>query len=157
MRLSARLTDALIRPGHCLEAFVGEGEDDGAVVTFCGIARGTAGDGAPVTMLRLDHHPILTELSLQRIGEDAAQRFDVSRLLIVHRCGEIVPNEVIVFVAAAARHRRAAFLAADYLMDRLKTEAVFWKKEVGIDRASWIEPGDQDRAALARWETSCPE
>ena len=157
MRLSARLTDAAIRPGDCLQAFVGEGADDGAVVSFCGVARGTAGDGSPVSTLRLDHHPRLTELSLQRIGAETAQRFDVSRLLIVHRCGEIAPNEVIVFVAAAARHRRAAFLAADYLMDRLKTEAVFWKKEVGIDGANWIEPGDEDRAALARWETSWPE
>jgi molybdopterin synthase catalytic subunit len=93
----------------------------------------------------------MTERSLQDIAEDGAARFDASDILVVHRCGAIAAGEVIVFVAVASAHRRAAFLAADYLMDRLKSDAVFWKKEQGVDGARWIEPTDADRADLARW------
>ena len=75
---------------------------------------------------------------------------------MVHRCGEISPGETIVFVAAAAPHRREAFAAADYLMDRLKTEAAFWKRETGPAGARWIEPLDEDRAARARWKDETP-
>ena len=102
-------------------------------------------------MLRLEHHPRLTQLSLDRIAGEGAERYEISEALVVHRWGAIAPGEAIVFVATAARHRRAAFLAADYLMDRLKSEAVFWKKEEGIDGGRWIEPSDEDKAALARW------
>jgi molybdopterin synthase catalytic subunit len=70
---------------------------------------------------------------------------------VLHRCGAIAPGEPIVFVAAAAAHRRAAFDAVDYLMDRLKTEAVFWKREDAVDGSRWIEPMDCDRADQARW------
>jgi molybdopterin synthase catalytic subunit len=81
----------------------------------------------------------------------SAERFGVEAVRIVHRCGEIAPGEAIVFVAAAAAHRRAAFDAVDYLIDRLKTDALFWKREDGVDASSWIEPTDADRADRARW------
>ena len=71
---------------------------------------------------------------------------------VVHRCGAIAPGEAIVFVAAAAVHRRAAFEAVDYLMDRLKTDALFWKREDGVDGPRWIEPTGGDRADRARWD-----
>lgn len=139
-----------------LAEFLQERPGDGAVVSFVGLARSTAKDGAPVTALRLDWHPVMTERSLRTIAEDGIARFGVSDVLVAHRCGEIAPGEVVVFVAAAAPHRRDAFLAADYLMDRLKTEAAFWKRESGPDGSRWIEPNDNDRADLARWSDPCP-
>ena len=150
--LRAVLADRPIAPGALLERFVAEAEGAGAVVSFCGVARPAGQDGAAVARLRLDHHPRLTLRSMEAITADGAARFDVARLLVVHRCGPIAPGETIVFVAAAARHRRAAFLAADYVMDRLKTDAVFWKKEEGVDGGRWIEPSAADRADRARWE-----
>ncbi len=125
--------------------------DEGGIVSFTGVARPRSRDGAPVARLFLDHHPRLTRQSLEEIARAAAERFSVGKLRIVHRCGMIEPGEPIVFVAAASAHRRAAFEAADYLMDRLKTDAVFWKREDAVDGARWIEPTAADRAERARW------
>ena len=104
-----------------------------------------------VDRLVLDCHPSLTLDSLEEIARDALEKFDVSHIHVVHRSGEIPASEPIVFAGAAAAHRRAAFDAADYLMDRLKTEAVFWKREVGGERSEWIEPTDDDYASRERW------
>ncbi len=93
----------------------------------------------------------MTARSLTALAEAGAARFEVSDVLVVHRGGEITPGETIVFVAVASPHRRQAFFAADYLMDRLKTEAMFWKHESGPDGGRWIEPTEQDRADRARW------
>jgi len=126
--------------------------DDGAVVSFVGIARSAARTGEDVESLFLEHHPVLTSKSLRDIASDAAARFGVSHVHVVHRCGEIRPGEAIVFAGASAPHRRAAFEAADYLMDRLKTEAVFWKREEGPAGSRWIEPTEADYADRGRWE-----
>ncbi|MGZ9098428.1 MAG: molybdenum cofactor biosynthesis protein MoaE [Brevundimonas sp.] len=139
-----------------LAAFLAGRTGDGAVVSFTGLARGVGKDGAVVESLTLDWYPGMTERSMREIAEAAAARFPVGDLVVVHRCGEIRPGETIVFVAAAAAHRRAAFAAADYLMDRLKTEAAFWKRETGPAGVRWIEPVDEDRAALARWKDETP-
>lgn len=133
-----------------LRAFLVGRPGDGAVVTFVGLARDRSRAG-PVTGLYLDHYAGFTERSLEDIAADAGARFEVSDIRVVHRCGEVAPGEAIVFVAVAAPHRRAAFEAADYLMDRLKTEAAFWKREDGPDGSRWIEPTDQDRADRQRW------
>ena len=151
MAVVARLTQEPIATEVELGRFMANVSDAGAVVTFSGVARGSTRDGEPVESLHLDHYPGMTERSLEEIAHDGAARFEVGDMLVIHRCGTIQPGEVIVFVATASSHRRAAFLAADYLMDRLKTEAVFWKKEQGVDAARWIEPTDDDRADLARW------
>lgn len=126
------------------------------MVTFTGLARGIDKDGSIIETLTLDWYPGMTERSMQDIAEAAAARFPVSDLVVVHRCGDIKPGETIVFVAAAAAHRREAFAAADYLMDMLKTEAAFWKRETGPSGTRWIEPVDEDRAALARWKDETP-
>lgn len=152
MALDVRLVAAPLSAPAELEAFLAGRTNDGAVVSFTGVARGAARDGSVVSSLRLDWYPGMTEGSMHHIAEAAAARFPVSDLVVVHRCGDIGPGETIVFVAAAAAHRRAAFEAADYLMDRLKTEAAFWKRETGPAGARWIEPVDEDRAALARWK-----
>jgi molybdopterin synthase catalytic subunit len=125
--------------------------DEGGLVSFVGVARPKTKDGADVESLFLDHHPRLTERSLEEIGQAAAEKFKLDKLAIVHRCGAIAPGEAIVFVAAASRHRRAAFEAADYMMDRLKTDAVFWKREDAAGGSRWIDPTAADRAERARW------
>ena len=129
----------------------------GAVVSFVGIARDRTSTGAEVRRLVLETHPRLTLRSMEEIGAAAAERFDIAAFRIVHRCGAIAPGETIVFVAAASAHRRAAFDAADYMMDRLKTDAVFWKREDSSDGSCWIEPRTDDYAARERWSAACPE
>jgi molybdopterin synthase catalytic subunit len=122
----------------------------GAVATFTGLVRGE-NDGAAVSALELDHHPRLTERTIAAIGADAVARFALQDLAIVHRFGALLPGEAIVFVAAAASHRAAAFDAVDYVMDRLKTEAPFWKREQREDGAHWLEARDSDHQARRRW------
>jgi molybdopterin synthase catalytic subunit len=151
MAACARLADQPFSPEAEFAAFAAALDGAGAVVTFTGVARPRSRDGAPVANLFLEHHPRLTLASLETIAGDAAARFTVDALQIVHRCGNIAPGEPIVFVAAAAAHRRSAFEAADYAMDRLKSEAVFWKREDRSDGSDWIEPTDADARDLARW------
>lgn len=151
----ARLAEAGLDPQAELARFLAQLDGEGAVVSFIGLARPTSRSGSAVELIFLDHHPRLTERSLQEIAGAAAKRFAVGAVSIVHRVGEIAPREPILFVAAAAAHRRAAFEAADYLMDRLKTDAFFWKREDAVDGVRWIEPGEQDRAAGARWDEPC--
>jgi molybdopterin synthase catalytic subunit len=148
MRIQTRLAHEPFAPEQELAGFGAEGA--GAIASFTGLARPTAKDGAPIRSLFLDHHSRLTRRSLDEIAA-SAERFGISAVRIVHRCGEIAPGEAIVFVAAAAAHRRAAFDAVAYLMDRLKTDALFWKREDGVDLSSWIEPTEADRADRARW------
>jgi molybdopterin synthase catalytic subunit len=153
----ARLEADALLPGRELDAFAAALAGDGALVSFVGIARPVARDGTPVTGLWLDHYPGMTEASLVEIARAAEARFAGTRVRVVHRCGAVAPGEPIVFAAAAAAHRRIAFEAADYLMDRLKSEAAFWKREDRADGSSWIEPTAQDRADLSRWSDQCPE
>lgn len=152
MSIEARLEAGPFDPSTELARLIEAASNDGAVVSFVGVARPQSKDGANVDRLVLEHHPRLTLKSLEDIAVEAAERFDVSQVRVVHRCGEIGAGEPIVFAAAASPHRRAAFDAANYLMDRLKTEAVFWKREEGPAGASWIEPTEADYADRGRWE-----
>ena len=149
--IDARLTDAPLDPAAELSRFMAKLGEEGAVVSFAGVARPRTQDGAEVERIFLDHHPRLTQRSIDEIARAASQRFAVSAITAVHCFGAVLPGETIVFVAAASLHRRAAFEAADYVMDRLKTEAVFWKREDSVDGSRWIEPTDADRAERARW------
>ena len=151
MSVVARLEESAFRPDEELAALLKQASEDGAVVSFVGVARPTSKTGDPVEQLVLDHHPTLTLQSLQDIAVSAAERFDVTHVRVVHRCGEVRSGEPIVFAGAASVHRRSAFDAADYLMDRLKTEAVFWKREIGASGSEWIEPTDADYADRDRW------
>ena len=156
--MTVRLADAPFAAERELAEFTAGLAGEGAVVSFLGIARARTLDGEKVERLVLDHHPRLTLRSLEEIAAAARARFDLSSLRIVHRCGTVAPGETIVFVAAAAAHRRAAFEAADYVMDRLKTDAVFWKREDRPDGSHWIESRGDDYSARERWnEKSCPE
>lgn len=151
MSVVARLEEQSLRPDHELAALLDRARGDGAVVSFTGVARPRAKSGEAIDRLRLDHHPILTLQSLEKIAAEAAARAEISHVHVVHRCGEVAAGEPIVFAGAASPHRRAAFEAADYLMDRLKTEAVFWKREDGPRGSLWIEPSEADYAARERW------
>lgn len=151
--IRARLLHERFAPDRLLAEFLAAiGEEHGAVVVFTGLARGRSKQGEPIDQLFLQHHPRLTERSLCEIANSGAERFGVSAVDVAHRCGALVPGEPIVWVAAASPHRRAAFDAADYLMDRLKTDALFWKREDGAQGSSWIEPTADDYGARARWE-----
>lgn len=128
-------------------ALRGDG-DAGALVTFSGIVRGGEGDVAAMT---LEHYPGMTEAALEEIEAEARDRWDLSASLIIHRVGRLMPGENIMMVAAAARHRKAAFEAAEFLMDYLKTRAPFWKKEETPEGARWVDAREGDDAAAARW------
>jgi molybdopterin synthase catalytic subunit len=151
MSVIVRIEEDALRPDQELAALLERATGDGAVVSFTGVARGTSKGGHAVHRLVLEHHPALTLQSLQAIAAEAEARFEVSHVHVVHRSGEIDAGEPIVFAGAASLHRRAAFEAADYLMDRLKTEAVFWKREVGEGGSEWIEPTAADDADRKRW------
>lgn len=138
-----------IDPPALLDAFTRPATGAGAIVSFTGVVRGEGG----VSELWLDHHPGLSEASIGAIDAETRARFAVDALLIVHRIGGVGPGEPVVFVAAAATHRRAAFEAVDHAMDRLKTDAILWKRETRDDGISWIEARSQDHDDRARWET----
>jgi molybdopterin synthase catalytic subunit len=151
MSVIARLEEDALRPEQELDALIEQATGDGAVVSFTGLARPGSRGGEAIYRLVLEHHPALTLQSLEDIAVEAAARFDVDHVRVVHRCGDIASGEAIVFAGAASLHRRAAFDAADYLMDRLKTEAVFWKREIGEAGSQWIEPTEADYADRGRW------
>lgn len=152
MSVVARLLEAPFAADDELRALISAAEGNGAVVSFVGLARAASATGSAVERLVLEPHPRLTLSSLEEIAEAARRCFDVDHVRVAHRCGEIAPGEPIVFAGAAAAHRRPAFAAADYLMDRLKTEAVFWKREDGAEGSRWIEPTEADHAGRRRWE-----
>ncbi len=120
----------------------------GAVATFTGLVR--ADDG--VEELTLEHYPGATEAALTRLAEEACHRWSLTAASIVHRVDAMTPGERIVFVGAASSHRAAALEACAFLIDRLKTDAPFWKRERRGDDARWVEQRDGDHAAAARWK-----
>lgn len=120
----------------------------GAVASFIGYVR--AEDG--VTALLLEHYPGMTEKEILRHATAAEQRWPLLGITIIHRVGTLKPGEAIVLVAVAAKHRKEAFAACEFLMDHLKTEAPFWKEERLADSSRWVEAKAADDAAKARWD-----
>jgi molybdopterin synthase catalytic subunit len=128
--------------------------DIGAVVTFTGIMRGDSAGRAIASML-LEHYPGMTESELARVEAEAHGRWPLQASLIVHRVGTLKPGDNIVLVVTASPHRQAAFNAAEFLMDYLKTSAPFWKKEIAADgQAAWVEARRSDDLAVDRWRSS---
>ncbi|WP_373332238.1 molybdopterin synthase catalytic subunit MoaE [Thiopseudomonas alkaliphila] len=128
----------------------------GAVASFVGYVRDYNQDAA-VSELLLEHYPGMTEKALEKIVEQAEQRWPLLRVKVVHRVGLLGLGEPIVFVAVASAHRQAAFAACEFIMDYLKTRAPFWKKEHTEQGARWVEGRDSDQQAAARWteKSSC--
>lgn len=129
-----------------------EGGDVGAVASFCGLVR--ADDG--VDRLELEHYPGATEAALDGLARLASERWSLQAATIVHRVGPMEPGERIVLVLTAAPHRRDALDACAYLIDRLKTDAPFWKRETRGADARWVEARESDTAAAARWSRDRP-
>jgi molybdopterin synthase catalytic subunit len=124
----------------------------GAIITFTGTVRDTLPEGAgEIFTLTLEHYPGMTEKELTRIEEEAHARWPLQASLIVHRVGTLLPGDNIVLVITASAHREAAFEAARFLMDYLKTSAPFWKCEKGPDGEHWVEAKETDDQAAARW------
>jgi len=135
-------------------AALGKGRSDiGAVVSFTGICRGTEG-AEPIAALTLEHYPGMAEAEIKRHADEAMARWPLQGLTVIHRFGRITPGQNIVLVVTASQHREAAFKAAEFLMDYLKTNAPFWKREESARGASWIEAKSHDDAAAARWTKS---
>lgn len=148
-----RLQTAPIDPAALLAGFCRDRTEVGAVVSFTGLCR-AATEGRAVQTLSLDAWPGFTERVMAELEAETRARFDLIDLIAVHRWGEVAVGETIVFVAAAAVHRRDAFQAADFLMDQTKTRAPLWKREEGPDGRRWIEARATDHADAARWETT---
>ena len=127
--------------------------DIGAVVSFSGICRGTEGN-QPIAALTLEHYPEMAEAEIKRHADEAIARWPLQGLTVIHRVGRIMPGENIVLVVTASQHRQAAFEAAEFLMDYLKTNAPFWKREEGAKGANWVEARSHDDDAAARWTKS---
>jgi molybdopterin synthase catalytic subunit len=124
--------------------------DVGAVVTFTGICRGEE-NGTPIAALMLEHYPGMAEQEIARHVDDASARWPLLGVTVIHRHGRIAPGEDIVLVVTASSHREAAFAAAEFLMDYLKTSAPFWKQVEAAGARTWVEARDTDDAAAARW------
>ena len=124
--------------------------DIGAIAAFVGLVRDHAG-GREVTSMTLEHYPGMTEKELARIEAEARERWPLLDCLIVHRAGRLSAGDNIVLVITLSEHRRAAFEAAQFLMDYLKTTAPFWKSEENGDERHWVAPRDADGAAAERW------
>ncbi|ODT06810.1 MAG: molybdopterin synthase catalytic subunit [Mesorhizobium sp. SCN 65-20] len=124
--------------------------DVGAVVTFTGLCRDEAGT---LSALELEHYPGMAEAEIVRIAGEAVERWPLAGITAIHRYGRIAPGENIVLVVAASKHRQAAFEAASFLMDYLKSRAPFWKKEHRLDgsEGGWVDAKESDDAAAARW------
>ncbi len=143
------MQEAPFAPGAELDAFSAGRQDTGAVVTFTGLVRDLAPQ--PMQHMEIEHYPGMTERAITAISEEAAGRWSLADVLVIHRFGRLRPGDTIMMVATASRHRADAFAAAEFLMDYLKSRAPFWKKEVAGDSADWVAAKDEDEAALDRW------
>lgn len=134
-----------------VEALTAGRTDIGAVVTFLGRCRDEEGR---LSALELEHYPGMAEGEISRVAQEALARWPLQGLTVIHRYGRIAPGENIVLVACASTHRQAAFEAADFLMDYLKSRAPFWKKEFGADgrEGEWVEARESDERAAERWQ-----
>ena len=129
-------------------AFAAKAAGAGAIVTFTGLVRD---NGGKIAAMEIEHYPGMTEKAIAAIAAEAAVRWSLVDVLVIHRYGALQPGEAIMMVASAAPHRADAFAAAEYLMDYLKSRAPFWKKETTADGAEWVSAKDADEVALKRW------
>ena len=147
--MSIRIQTAPFDPGAATTAFLAESAGAGAAVTFTGLVR--SDPRAPIATLTLDCYPELATSQISTLAAEATARFGLLRTTIIHRYGMLQPGEPIVQVMTLAPHRQAAFDAAQFLMDHLKTDAPFWKKEAGPAGERWVEHDAADDTAKSRW------
>ncbi len=150
MGTSVRVQSALFEIGVEIDRMRAGDARIGAIATFIGTVR-DVNDAAQVSALELEHYPGMTEQSLSDIADDAARRWDILGVSIVHRVGKLLPADPIVMVVVTSAHRREAFAACEFVMDYLKTRAPFWKKESTPAGDRWVEAHASDDDAAARW------
>ena len=148
--MAIRITTDAFDPGIETNIFLDAAIGAGAAVTFTGLVRSDPHD--PIATLTLDCYPELATTQLSELTAEAVARFGLMRTTIIHRYGTLKPGEPIVQVMTLAPHRQAAFDAAQFLMDHLKTDAPFWKKEAGPNGEHWVDAKPADNTAKARWE-----
>lgn len=146
--MDIRVQEAPFDFGAEANAFAARQGGMGAIVTFTGLVRDLDGT---LDHMEIEHYPGMTEKALTAIATEAHARWDLGGSLIIHRHGRLAPDEAIMMVATAARHRRAAFDAAMFLMDYLKSRAPFWKKEATGGTSAWVEATAEDEDALSGW------
>ncbi len=146
--MDIRVQEAPFDLGAEANIFAGRQAGMGAVVTFTGIVRDLE---AGLNMMEIEHYPGMTERAITEIASEAMTRWSLGDALVIHRHGRLGPDEVIMMVATAARHRVDAFEAAQFLMDYLKSRAPFWKKEITREGGQWVAARDEDEQALDRW------
>ncbi|TNJ47609.1 molybdenum cofactor biosynthesis protein MoaE [Phaeobacter sp. B1627] len=148
--MRVRVQQAPFDFGEEANGFARDAGAAGAVVTFTGVVR--EADAGAMTVMEIEHYPGMTEKALQKIATEAVARWELTDALVIHRYGRLQPGDQIMMVATAAQHRVAAFEAAEYLMDYLKSRAPFWKKEILADGAAdWVAAKEADEDALTRW------
>ncbi|MFT3758012.1 molybdopterin synthase catalytic subunit MoaE [Thauera sp.] len=150
MHTHISVQEADFDPGAEIEALSAGRKDVGAMANFVGLVR-DANDGSGVSAMTLEHYPGMTEKALGEIVEQAAQRWVLLGVRVIHRTGRLEPGDRIVFVGVASAHRGDAFAACEFIMDYLKTRAPFWKREQTPAGARWVEARDSDDSAAARW------
>ena len=148
--MDIRVQEAPFDLGAEANAFAARQRSMGAIVTFTGVVRDL--DEAPLRHMQIEHYPGMTEKALAKIADDAHARWALGDILILHRYGRLGPDDMIMMVATASRHRRDAFEAAMFLMDFLKSSAPFWKKEETATSADWVASKDADEDALKNWD-----
>jgi molybdopterin synthase catalytic subunit len=147
-----RVQEADFDVGVELDALTRGRHDVGAVASFVGLVR-DANDGSAVRGMTLEHYPGMTEKALEDICAQAHSRWELIDTLVIHRVGPLVPGDRIVLVGVASAHRGAAFAACEFIMDFLKTQAPFWKKEETPEGGKWVDARDSDGRAAERWKT----
>lgn len=150
--LIIRLQAETFDPGSESNQFIKDSDGAGAAITFTGLVRSLP--NAPITALELEHFPSMAQAKLEALGQLSIDRFELVKLTIIHRFGKLLPQEPIVQVMALSAHRQAAFDGANFVMDTLKTDAPFWKKEHSDDGASWVGAKVADDDARDRWSKS---
>ena len=152
MACDVRLTTTSFDPAAELAGFSAAHSAAGGIASFLGQVRAGANEHGSVEALELQHYELLTLPAMQALAQDARRRWVLDGLLIIHRSGLMAPGDPIVLVAAASRHRRDGFAAAEFAMDHLKSESWFWKREKAGGQWRWIEPRAQDFDDIRRWE-----
>ena len=150
MNIVVSVQEKLFDVGAEIAALTANNPDVGAVASFVGLVR-DRNDGSGVSAMTLEHYPGMTEAALRDIAEEAARRWALIGVCVIHRIGRLQPTDPIVLVAVSASHRGAAFAACEFIMDYLKTRAPFWKKEETPDGGRWVEERESDDQAADRW------
>lgn len=154
MRVQVRVQEQPFDAGAEVEALARGDAGTGAVVSFIGRVRADTADapGGPVSRLTLEHYPGMTEKALSAIVAEAQTRWELRAVTVIHRVGALAPGEAIVLAAVAGAHRAAAFAACEFIVDRLKTRAPFWKRERTAQGERWVEARAEDAQAAGRWD-----